>query len=120
MGSTMSIDDDTLGDEIIIPQKIFIENDIELDRDNTILVQTFVYADEEDEDPSEVTVKLEDMITNTIDYYAENMTNHNRTSDLYLLSNELFRLAEELRMKAEYMDRGLYSDDLFSSKEDLN
>ena len=54
MGSTMSIDDDTLGDEIIIPQKIFIENDIELDRDNTILVQTFVYADEEDEDPNYV------------------------------------------------------------------
>ena len=49
----MSIDDDTLGDEIIIPQKIYIENDIELDRDNTILVQTFVYANEEDEDPSE-------------------------------------------------------------------
>ena len=48
------------------------------------------------------------------------MTNHNRTSDLYLLSHELFRLAEELRRKAEYMDRGLYSDDLFSSKEDLN
>ena len=24
MGSTMSIDDDTLGDEIIIPQKIYI------------------------------------------------------------------------------------------------
>ena len=116
----MAMDEEMMGDEIVIPQKIYIENDITLDRDNTILVQTFLYANEEDEDPSEVTVKLEDMITNTIDYYAENMTNHNRTSDLYLLSHELFRLAEELRMKAEYMDRGLYYDDLFSSKEDLN
>ena len=117
----MTYDDDLLGDEIditdlITPVTIYVENDIDTDADGNTIIQTFIFANKEnseEEDSSvEVTTTLNDLIDNTISYYVEEKSADSANA-LYILANDLSRHAETLRDKAEYMDRGLYTDDMF-------
>ena len=113
--------DSLLGDETTITLPIYVEHDIDSDEEGNTIIQTFLFSnrDSQDEEGSEVTTTLNDLIDNTISYYVEEKS-ADSASALYILANDLTRHAETLRDKAEYMDRGLYSDDLFVGKPSIN
>tara|TARA_X000001036_G_scaffold248122_1_gene231276 strand:- start:8 stop:373 length:366 start_codon:yes stop_codon:yes gene_type:complete len=117
MTNNNNINDDLVGDEANLTIPVYIENDIDTDEEGNTIIQTFLYAnrDSADEEGSEVAVTLNALIENTISYYVEEKSSDSANA-LYVLANDLSRQAEALRDKADYMDRGLYSDDMFVEK----
>ena len=109
-----------LGDEISITVPIYMETEIECDNEGVCKINTLVYPDKEaseNEDPSaEVTVNFEDLIAGVIEYYQEE-NNADGRNGMYCIAHELSRQAEILRNKADIMDRGVYSDDLFDEEK---
>ena len=102
-----------LGDEISITVPIYMETEIECDNEGVCKINTLVYPDKAEEDPSaEVSVTLEDLIKGVIEYYQDETSTDSRNG-MYCIAHELSRQAEILRNKADIMDRGVYSDDLF-------
>jgi len=111
-------DESTLvGEEVTLSVPIYVENDIECDADGNLQLQTFLYADKDDEEGTELSFMFNEVVDKCIEYYQEENNNDSRNR-MYCIAHELSRQAEKLRNKADYMDRGLYSEDLFKDKED--
>ena len=110
------MDTEDTGEDVILSIPVYVENDLEIDQDGNFNVQTFIFSEErEDEDPKEIKTKFSTLIKNVIDHFQEDAT-VDGTNTLYCIAHELSRQAEVLRSKGDYMDRGVYADDLF--KED--
>lgn len=108
------MDTEDTGEDVSLEIPIYVENDLEIDKDGNFNVQTFIYPDGE-ENPVEVRVKFSSLIQNVIEYYNEDAS-VDGTNTLYCIAHELSRQAEVLRSKGDYMDRGVYSDDLFKEE----
>lgn len=110
--------DEPTGGNIEVPISLYVENDVECDDDGILQVTTYIMQDEDDDDSVEFNVKFETIIAAAIDYYQQENNNDARNR-MYCIAHELSRQAEKLRNKADDMDRGLYSDDLFKEEEKL-
>lgn len=109
-----------IGEDVSLDVPVYIENDLKIDPDGNFIVQTFVFPDGNDEaNSTEVRIKFSTLIKNVIEYCQEDPSAE-ATNTLYCIAHELTRQAEILRTKGDYMDRGVYSQDLFDEDKTNN
>jgi hypothetical protein len=115
------MNDEATGEDLVLEVPVYVENDLEIDKDGNFMIQTFLFLNDDDETPTEMKIKFSDLIQQTIDYVNDQPSTKG-TNTLYCIAHELTHQAEVLRSKGDYMDRGVYSSDLFgeeTTEEDI-
>jgi len=93
---------------------IFLDNDFEVDDDGISYVISSVFIGDEEE-PTEVHVRLDDVVESIIDFYGD----IEGYRHLYVVSHELSRAAEILREKAGLIEDSISAvNDLFNLSDE--
>lgn len=107
-----------IGEDVSLEIPVYVENDLDVDDEGNFIIQTFIFPDGE-ENPTSIKIKFSTLVNNVIEYYQEDAS-VDGTNTLYCIAHELTRQAEILRTKGDYMDRGVYSKDLFDEDNKNN
>lgn len=98
-GSKMSdFEEKLVQAELNVP--IYCTNEFDVDEDGNSYIVNVIYVGDDEDDPTEIRVELEDVIEEMIAEYGDT----DGYQFLYMIAHELSRQANALRSKANYIE----------------
>jgi hypothetical protein len=98
-GSKMSdFEEKLVQAELNVP--IYCTNEFDVDEDGNSYIVNVIYVGDDEDDPTEIRVELEDVIEEMIAEYGDT----DGYQFLYMVAHELTRQANALRSKANYIE----------------